>query len=65
MEEINKRIELLQDELTRLVMLKSEYEQNPMKYLESEISYMRAQKHITNQQIINTVINYVKTHGFD
>lgn len=65
MDEINKRINKLRRELEDLEALKARYEANPMQYLEDEISFMRAQKHITVKNIINTVINHVKTHGFD
>lgn len=65
MDELNKRIESLRRELEDLQSLKDKYEANPMQYLEDEISFMRAQKHITVKQIINTVINHVKTHGFN
>jgi hypothetical protein len=65
MEELTKRIENMRKELQDLEALKAKYEANPMQYLEDEISFMRAQKHITVKQIINTIINHVKTHGFD
>lgn len=65
MDEINKRIENLRKELEDLQTLRAKYEANPMQYLEDEISFMRSQKHITVKQIINTVINHVKTHGFN
>lgn len=63
MEDLNKRIEKLHQELDELVALKARYEADPMQYLKDEISFMRAQKHITVEQIINTVINHVKTYG--
>lgn len=65
MDELTKRIENLRKELEDLQALKAKYESNPMQYLEDEISFMRSQKHITVKHIINTVINHVKTHGFD
>lgn len=65
MEELNRRIENLRKELNDLEELKAKYAAEPMKFLEDEISYMRSQKHVTVKHIINTVINHVKTHGFD
>lgn len=63
MDELNKRIIHLRKELMDLETLKKHYEADPMQYLKDEISFMRAQKHITVEQIINTVINHVKTYG--
>lgn len=65
MDELSKRIELMRKELSQLEALKAKYEINPMDYLIDQVSYMRAQKHVSAEQIINTVINYVKTHGFN
>lgn len=65
MNEVEKRIENLRRELQELEALKARYEANPMLMLEEEVSFMRGKKDVTAKQIINTVINHVKTHGLN
>lgn len=63
MEELTKRIELLRKELHDLEALKEKYDADPLKYLEEQVSIMRYAKDVTAEQIINTVIDYVKNNG--
>lgn len=63
MDDLNKRIIHLRKELMDLETLKAHYEANPMLMLQDEVSYMRAQKNVSTKEIIDYIINHVKTYG--